>query len=498
MSSSPEPSFGQTHFGTARLGDRRRTGSLIDLADRFARHPGGSLPDKCADPNALQRCYTLMQARAVTHAAVLGAHVEHTLDLLHDQHGPLLCLHDTTELDYSGHASLAAQLGPIGNGHGRGWLCHSSLFVRPSDRRVLGLGQQLLHVRAAVPPGETAAAKRDRKSRESLLWSAAVEAVQRRWEAAQQPPRRGQPPRPFPADLLVVDVCDRGADIFEFLDKEEVLGRHYVIRAYQDRRVQVGHDADADAQVLAHLRGHVRSLPGHGRRVITVHGRHGQPDRPAVVRVAWAAVQLQPPRKACGRYRGVPLAVWVVRVWEEEPPAGVEAVEWLLLTNVAVTDEASAWERVDWYGCRWLQEEWHKALKTGCAVEEPQFTDVARLEPMVALLSVVALTLLEVRSQSRDEATAGRPATEVIGAEYVEVLSGWRWGERRELTVREFYLALARLGGHQNRRGDGPPGWLVLWRGWTKLQLMVEGARAARRARQRAKPRNEPPDKSLK
>jgi hypothetical protein len=52
----PDASFGQRHFGTARLGDPRRTRSLVDLADRFARHPGGSLPDKCGDPKALQRC----------------------------------------------------------------------------------------------------------------------------------------------------------------------------------------------------------------------------------------------------------------------------------------------------------------------------------------------------------------------------------------------------------------------------------------------------------
>jgi Transposase Tn5 dimerisation domain len=46
--------------------------------------------------------------------------------------------------------------------------------------------------------------------------------------------------------------------------------------------------------------------------------------------------------------------------------------------------------------------------------------------------------------------------------------------------VREFFLALARLGGHQNRKCDGEPGWLVLWRGWMTLQQMVDGARASR------------------
>jgi hypothetical protein len=49
------------------------------------------------------------------------------------------------------------------------------------------------------------------------------------------------------------------------------------------------------------------------------------------------------------------------------------------------------------------------------------------------------------------------------------------------MTIREFSLALGRLGGHMNRRSDGLPGWLMLWRGWTKLHLMVAGAEADRR-----------------
>ncbi|MSU80383.1 MAG: hypothetical protein EXS16_20135, partial [Gemmataceae bacterium] len=36
-------------------------------------------------------------------------------------------------------------------------------------------------------------------------------------------------------------------------------------------------------------------------------------------------------------------------------------------------------------------------------------------------------------------------------------------------------------GGHQNRKCDGFPGWITLWRGWQKLQAMVDGYRAAQR-----------------
>jgi hypothetical protein len=98
------------------------------------------------------------------------------------------------------------------------------------------------------------------------------------------------------------------------------------------------------------------------------------------------------------------------------------------------------------------------------------------------LLSIVALTLLNLRDASRMPDASSLPVTDLISIEYIEVLSGWRHGEIRDaLSVHDFFYALARLGGHQNRRQDKPPGWLVLWRGWTKPQLMVDGAKAMRR-----------------
>jgi len=134
-----------------------------------------------------------------------------------------------------------------------------------------------------------------------------------------------------------------------------------------------------------------------------------------------------------------------------------------------------AQERIGWYECRWIVEEYHKALKTGVSVEDMQFTAEDRLKPAIALLSVVALFLLNLRNASRREDAQERPASEYIPLMFVKVLALWRYKRTRDdLTVHDFYYALARLGGHQNRKQDHPPGWLVLWRGWMKLQSMVD------------------------
>jgi len=95
------------------------------------------------------------------------------------------------------------------------------------------------------------------------------------------------------------------------------------------------------------------------------------------------------------------------------------------------------------------------------------------------VLSVVAVWLLQMRDASRDEELASQPAERVVPALWVRVLSAWRHKRAcPEWTYGQFVQALARLGGHQNRRSDYPPGWIVLWRGWTQLQAMIAGALA--------------------
>src|SRR5204862_7665382 len=129
-------------------------------------------------------------------------------------------------------------------------------------------------------------------------------------------------------------------------------------------------------------------------------------------------------------------------------------------------DGAELRRRLAWYERRPVIEEYHKAQKAGVNIEGLQFQSQAGLEPVVALLSVVAVALVNLRGAARDGAAAGRPAAEVVEPLWVRVLSLWRYGEARALSVRAFTLALGRLGGHLNRKCDGLPGWQTLWKGW--------------------------------
>ncbi len=98
---------------------------------------------------------------------------------------------------------------------------------------------------------------------------------------------------------------------------------------------------------------------------------------------------------------------------------------------------------------------------------------------LVTLPGQLAVTLLNLRDLSRMKDAQTIDASELLDSAYITVLSLWRFGEVKKLTVREFFYALARLGGHQNRSSDREPGWIVIWRGWTKLQNMILGYQAA-------------------
>ncbi len=457
--------LGEAMFGSAELGTRRRTERLVTTFDRLRRHPGSSLPNKLASPRDLKALYRLMDRPEVTHEALMTPLRAFTLKNIAAIQGTVLLIHDATELDYTDRESLTEHLGQIGSGHGRGYICQNVLAVDPQTRSVLGLMDQILHCRDEVPKNETLAEHRARASRESLLWTKGTQHL--------------------PRDRRLVDVADQGADTFEFLEHEYRSGRTFVIRACKCRSVQGGHDGRGPKRYLSD---YVHSLPELGRFTMDVQSQRNRNGTFRKARtgaefvVRGAAVLVHRPHAKVGEHGDAPLPLYAVLLTEVHPPAGQERIEWLLLTNEPVATFNDAWRVAGWYECRWIVEEYHKGMKTGCDIEELQFTAVERLQPAIALLSAVALTLLDLRDASRRDDAKTRPATTVVSHDYVAVLTTWRYGKvRTDISVHDFYYALARLGGHQNRTHDHRPGWLVLWRGWIKLQAMLDGYLAAQR-----------------
>ena len=467
--------WAHTHFGAVRLGDVRRSRRVVTLAAGWARQPGASIPRLSqGQAYASKAAYHVLAQARTTPEAVQAPHRALVSRQLQAP-GTYLLVEDTTELSWPEAAERRAGLGPVGQGKAgsQGVLLHSLVAAAwpaqdpdPAAKRpalpLLGLLDQQFHVRQPVPEAEKAhphggSRPRQGRVRESALWAQSLRAV-------------GRPP----AGTRWVVVADRGADIYEHLQQCRTQGLGFVVRAAQNRALVAG----ADKAPAGHLFDLARAQPSVGTFALALRGRPRQPARAVVLQVSFGApLALRAPQRPGGATgKGAPVPASVVRVWEETGPDAAPGLEWLLLCDQPITDFAQALACARQYASRWLIEDFHKALKTGLGAEKLQLQTAARLLAAVALLSVVALALVDLREKSRLEPDL--PA-EAAGLTPIE-LRVLRHQRRRPLaTVREVYLALAALGGHLGRKGDGPPGWQTLWLGRRSLRLLVEGVHLA-------------------
>jgi hypothetical protein len=440
--------WAQQQFGRCELGDLRRTERLVKFAAQVAADPDASTPGQTERWSDLKAAYRLIDNDGVTFDSVAEPHWWQTR---RRETGRWLILCDTTEVDF-GAINNATGLGPLGSGYGRGFLLHSGLMVHPETEEVAGLAGQKIRYRKPVPKNESKTHRLGRL-RESHVWGGLIEQV--------GPPAEG---------VQWIDVCDRGADNFEVYCKL-LLNRHdWIIRAAQLKRV-VSHEGK-DIPLSDYL----GLLPRVGSYELSYRSpKHGS--RTAQLEVRIGTVMMPAPRQRSPWLREVGITLIgmnVIEVREVKPPRGIEPLHWVLLTSLPTTSFQQAWTVIEYYEKRPLIEEFHKALKTGCRVEERQYETHKRLEAITALLSVTAVRLLQLRSAARQ--TPERSAAKVVPTLWVTALRHLRRGRQIE-TVREFFRELAGLGGHMLRKGDGEPGWITLWRGFEKLHLALRSIR---------------------
>lgn len=438
-------------FGQVDVGDVRRTRRAVKVAARMAHHPAGSIPAQSGDWASTKGAYRLFDQEAVTFEAVVSGHWARTRQAAGKV--PLvLMVQDNTQLDFT-HLRAVEGLGPIGDGKGRGLWLQTILAVEPSAGRgsVLGVAQQAVFCGRRVPAGETATQRQSRQ-RKGRAWLDAVEAV-----------------GSSPSSSRWIHVADREADSFGFFVTCRQTATGFLVRLAQDRRAALGQEAERPAGYAKQL---ARSLAPLGGKRLFVRRRPKRQPRWAHLLVSAGAATVFAPW--LGDRGAAPVRGWLVRVWEVDGPTDEEPIEWILLSSEPVEDLAAAVRVASWYSLRWLIEDYHKCLKTGCRVESRQLKHVRRLKPLVGMCAVVAVRLLQLKEQAEGDPEG--PAKRWVSVGHVAMLAAYFKQSAADMTIRQFWRGVARLGGFLGRRGDGQPGWQTLWRGWQKLDLMTLGA----------------------
>jgi hypothetical protein len=430
-------------FETIDLGDKRLDERLKKLAGTLSDKPGASIPGACADRAETVAAYRLLAHEDVSWRDVLDAHGQATVQRMSAE-AVVLCLQDTTELDYQGRAMRG--LGPLCYEAQRGLYVHPTYAVSV-QREPLGI----------LNAWNWAREFKDKDGQrggmnEGVRWVESFERI------AQQA-------RDLPQTRLVC-VGDRESDMLDLMVKARDLGypADYLVRC-QHNRVLPGKAGKLWVAVAqGELLGQVSfEMPrGRGRRARTV------------------TQEIRSKRISLSDGQGGTLEVTCLFAREIGAPVGSQPVMWRLLTNRNVDTLAQATELIDWYRARWEIEMFFLILKEGCKVEQLQLEDVERLEVALALYMVIAWRINRLMRLGRT--LPEMPADVVFSVDewHAAFILNKKPIPKQVPTLNTVIRLIAQRGGFLGRKHDGEPGATTLWRGLREVAIFVDGVRYAR------------------
>lgn len=416
----------------ADFNDSRLVSRCVKICERVDGDCEGSFPKIMDDWSELKGLYRFFANGKVTHENILRPHINKTVERCFAQE-VVLFVQDTTVFNYSHHPETDG-LGPIGSKESFiGMLVHNGYAVSGKDKKPLGL----LHQRVIVRKGKVKTGKG--RWKESEKWHEGLETSRRLLTGHKK----------------VIQVCDREADIYFFIEKIKECGQGFVIRCAWNRKTVDGHVfEDADK---AHLRGHTR---------LEVARRGGRRGRTVKLAIKSGRTRIYAP-KSSGR-EGPLLEINLVVAEETGSPDRKNNIRWVLLTGEPVDSLEDCLKVVKYYQHRWLVEEFHKGLKSGCRIEERQLQTRQQLEKLLGMFSVLCYALLLMRH----EASKGRGGQMILNPIQLKYLKRTFPKEiKGRLTPARALHFVAREGGFIGRKSDGNPGWQTLMRGLYSLML---------------------------
>jgi hypothetical protein len=440
---------------SVELGDQRLNRRARRLLEKLGEKPTLSIPAACGGWGETRAAYRLFDHPAVTAERVLAPPIACTEERLR-AHPRVVCIQDTTELDYTTKKGIAG-LGPLNYESRWGMYLHPTLALTP-ERVPLGL---LAAESWAREPGSLGQAKdpsRPLEEKESVRW---VDGFARVNELAEQL-----------TDTRLTYIADREGDIYDLFVEAPCpeRGADWLVRVqHQERLLTDGRklrDVLDAAPVLTEIT--FERPASNGRRARTVH------QQIKVVRVT-----LKAPARAD---RTLPeVTVTALLATETQPPGDEEPLDWLLLTNLPVETPEQAIEKLAWYLCRWQIEVYFKVLKSGCRIEQLQLEKRERLEPALAFYMIIAWRVLFLTMLGRE--CPEMPCDTVFADEEwkaVYLVTQRTSPPSEPPSLDTMVRMVASLGGFLNRKSDGFPGPKTLWIGLQRIPDFVLALEAQR------------------
>ena len=448
-------------FGTAKLGDRRRTARLVSMATQLARRPAGTVSAVFEEDAERQGAYDFLESEHIGVAAIISA-MSGAAAADCSKDGRVLVAVDGSSLTLADRQD-EKDFGAIGDyAHGaRGIKVISALALTEAGGVAVGLLWQEWWTRPKDKPKTSAKKKRARavEDKETQRWLDTIHGAAAELER-------------YASGTRAWFQIDREGDSAPILLALAATGHDFTVRGNHNRAVK---------EKLGTIRRKLAYSPLKGTYELQVAQGPKRTARTATMLVSAAKVTMKLTDPHTGK--AVTLEVNAVLARESGTvPAGEERIDWLLLTNVPVDNVDDALVVIGGYTKRWRIEEFHRSWKSGaCKVEESQLRSVEAVQRWATLAAAVAVRIDRLKRLSRTEPNL--PATVELTPVEIRVLIALKTRRRKKTeviarttpSIGDATRWIAELGGYTGKASGGPPGTTVLRRGLERLHAAVDG-----------------------
>ena len=446
------------------LGDKRLVKRLVNMSTLIEGKASGSINQSCGSWKEAKGAYRLLSNKKLNTQEIYSSHYKETGERIKGNE-LVFSIQDTTYLDFDSHVKTQG-LGSISKAytkHKKGLILHSTLIVS-LEGLPLGLTSQQCWARVIREENAKEKARRhyitSSQNKESYKWITALKETI----------------TAVPEETQVITLGDRESDIFEFLWEAQALGTLFVIRNRQNRRFicpEIG---------KTKLETSIKKVSTKQEITLEVPKKGRQKERQANIEIKYTfgLIPIRSPSlygsKDTERKISDKVPVYVIRAKEMNPPEGVEAIDWTLLTNIPVRSFEEAIEKINWYKLRWKIEEYFKVLKSGCKIENSRLSTREKLEKLIAIKSIIAFKILYLSKAALFQPE--EPCTKILTPQEWQALY---MREHQTIllpeeppTIKQAIIWLGKLGGFLNRKSDKLPGTTTLWRGYENLNQSMK------------------------
>jgi hypothetical protein len=466
-------SWAVNEFGTTNFGDYRLTKRLVKLADSLSELPVSSINQACGSWAASKAAYRFFQNDKIDVNEIASGHKKRTVSRI-QEYQTALAIQDTSYFTYTNHKQTSG-LGVIASKIGTnkhiiksdGVIMHTS-FAVSTQGLPLGILDQNIYAREEIPKEIKELKKRSHRNalsiedKESMKWLNSL--------TNSHSPLKSSKTR-------LVTVCDREADMYDFFESAFQNESSVLVRANHNRIVS--NSSLYSEKNKCKLWEFIQSAPSHGNTVVKIPSQQGRPARTATMNVHFTSFTMYPSKNNVRtKTKNLPqLTLFAVYVTEKNPPLGIDALEWMLLTNIPVTTFDEALEKVSWYCLRWRIEIFHKVLKSGLRVEDCRLSTAQRLIRYLTVMSIIAYRIYFTTLIARTNPTL--PCDMLLSENEWKVLYSkvhrTKNYPKKIPIIKDAVKWIAQLGGFLARKNDGDPGVTTIWRGWRRLTDLSEG-----------------------